>query len=176
VLSRRHCKLIHSYGGIYETSNPAREYTLDDFVTLNLEKLDRFNHIRGTGLEELEAEWKGSDDEAMGSDSDDEESESEDEGEEGDEMDGVEDEEDDEDAKARRHAALSQAEKVRDGRYRCLQIVGLTFRKPCGNRQRSTWASPRTRTGLWKMCCLRRCPARICGSSTTVHVGGYISA
>ena len=106
------CQLITSYGGIYETSNPAREYTLDDFVTLNLEKLDRFNHLRGTGLEELEAEWKGSDDEAMGSDSDDEESESEDEGEEGDEMDGVEEEEDDEEAKARRHAALSQAEKV----------------------------------------------------------------
>jgi hypothetical protein len=58
---------LRSYGGIYETANPAREYTLDDFVTLNLEKLDRYVHIRGTGLEELE--WRGSDDEDDESDS-----------------------------------------------------------------------------------------------------------
>ncbi|KAK1926781.1 hypothetical protein DB88DRAFT_181067 [Papiliotrema laurentii] len=98
------------YGGIYETSNPAREYTLDDFVTLNLEKLDRYVHLRGTGLEELEAEWKGSDDEDMDSDSEQEE-ESEGEDEDGDEMDGIEDEDEDEEAKEKRHAALTQAEK-----------------------------------------------------------------
>jgi hypothetical protein len=102
-----------SYGGIYETTKPAREYTLDDFVTLNLEKLDRFVHLRGTGLEELEAEWKGSDDEDMGSDSEDEDSESEDDGEEIEVLD-VEDE--DEEAKEKRHAALSQAERVSRGR------------------------------------------------------------
>ncbi|KAL7420613.1 Kelch repeat-containing protein 3 [Cryptotrichosporon argae] len=106
------------YGGIFETANPAREYTLDDFVTLNLEKLDRFVHLRGTGLDELE--WLESDDEG--------DSESEDgdggrgrEAEDGDESDEDEDEdeaaladeEDDEDdeAKERRHAALTQAEK-----------------------------------------------------------------
>lgn len=104
--------LILRYGGIFETASPAREYTLDDFVTLNLEKLDRFIHLRGTGLEELEAEWKGSDDEDMGSDSekgDEEEEESEDDAE--DEMEGIEGEEDDAEAKEKRHAALSQAEK-----------------------------------------------------------------
>lgn len=100
------------YGGIYETTNPAREYTLDDFVTLNLEKLDRWNHLRGAGLDELE--WKGSDDEEgfSGSDDDDDES-SDDEEEEEEALAALEDAEDDEEAKEARHAALSQAEKVR---------------------------------------------------------------
>ena len=85
---------------------------MDDFVTLNLEKLDKYTHLRGTGLEELEAEWKGSDDEDMGSDSEQEEdSEEEDDGE--DEMEGIEEDEESEEAKAKRHAALTQAEKVR---------------------------------------------------------------
>jgi hypothetical protein len=79
------------YGGIFETASPAREYTLDDFVTLNLEKLDRFNHLRGTGIDEMV--WAGSDDE------DGPDSESEDE------------EEDEDEAREARHAALSQAEK-----------------------------------------------------------------
>ncbi|ORX35978.1 hypothetical protein BD324DRAFT_629737 [Kockovaella imperatae] len=101
------------YGGIFETSVPSREYTLDDFVTLNLEKLDRFVHIRGTGLEELEAEWRGSDEEDdAGSESDSDggdSDESEDDGEE----DVVMEEEDEEteEAKEKRHNALSQAEK-----------------------------------------------------------------
>lgn len=96
------------YGGIYETTEPAREYTLDDFVTLNLEKLDRFIHIRGTGLEELE--WQGSSDEDGESDSSDgQEDDSEDEDEEDDPM--GEEEEEGEDAKEARHAALTQAEK-----------------------------------------------------------------
>lgn len=106
-----------SYGGIYETTKPAREYTLDDFVTLNLEKLDKYTHIRGTGLEELE--WRGSSDEEGDSSdeddsrrdgsSDEEDEEEVDEGVEGDEIE-VDDE--DEEAKAKRHAALTQAEKV----------------------------------------------------------------
>jgi hypothetical protein len=65
-------------------------------------------HIRGTGLEELE--WRGSDDEDDESESG-EESESESEGEEGDEIE-EEGDEDDEEAKAKRHAAMTQAEKV----------------------------------------------------------------
>lgn len=109
--------LIVSYGGIYETSNPAREYTLDDFVTLNLEKLDKFVHIRGTGLEELE--WRGSSDEEGGSSDDEDDDNSEPEGEDEDEEDEGEDgdkievDDEDEEAKAKRHAALTQAEKVR---------------------------------------------------------------
>lgn len=69
-------------------------------------------HHRGTGLEELEAEWKGSDDEDMGSDSDgqDDEEESEEDDAE-DELDNLEEEEDDTEAKEKRHAALTQAEK-----------------------------------------------------------------
>lgn len=101
---------------------PAREYTLDDFITLNLEKLDKFNHIRGSGLEDLE--WKGSDDEDGGGDSDDEddsdderrgrdddeeEEESEDDGED---IIPTDDEDLDEEERERRHAALTQKEKV----------------------------------------------------------------
>jgi hypothetical protein len=80
---------------------------LDDFVTLNLEKLDKFVHLRGTGLDEFE--WKGSDDEDGESDSDGEEEEESDEGESGDEVEDLDDE--DEEGKARRHAAMTQAEK-----------------------------------------------------------------
>lgn len=108
------------YGGIFETAVPAREYTLDDFITLNLEKLDKFNHIRGSGLEDLE--WKGSDDEEGGGDSDDDESSDErgerEEDEEGSQSDDGEDiiptddEDLDEEEKERRHAALTQKEKV----------------------------------------------------------------
>lgn len=81
---------------------------MDDFITLNLEKLDKYNHLRGTGLEELE--WDGSEDEDMDSSSDSEEEESDEEDEE-EELAALDDEEDDEDARAARHAALSQAEK-----------------------------------------------------------------
>ncbi|EIW72802.1 hypothetical protein TREMEDRAFT_72882 [Tremella mesenterica DSM 1558] len=95
------------YGGIYETLEPAREYTLDDFVTLNLEKLDQYIHIRGTGLDELE--WRGSSDEE-GDSSDEGGSDS---GESDEEDDGSMevDEEEGEEDKEKRHAALSQAEK-----------------------------------------------------------------
>lgn len=96
------------YGGIFETTNPAREYTLDDFVTLNLEKLDKWNHVRSSGLEELE--WKGSDDEE-GDSSSDEDEESESEGEEGDEI--VDEMEEGEERKEARLAALTQFERVR---------------------------------------------------------------
>jgi hypothetical protein len=82
-------------------------------VTLNLEKLDRFVHLRGTGLDELE--WRGSDDEdGLDSGSDDEEDEgSEEEGEDGDELGELLDEgEMNEEERERRHAGLTQAEKV----------------------------------------------------------------
>jgi hypothetical protein len=48
-----------SYGGILESDS--REYTLDDFYSLNLEKLDRFNCMRECDIRELE--WKESDSE-----------------------------------------------------------------------------------------------------------------
>ncbi|EJT46220.1 hypothetical protein A1Q1_05177 [Trichosporon asahii var. asahii CBS 2479] len=69
-----------------------------------------WNHLRGTGLDELE--WKGSDDEEGFSGSDDDEEESSDDEEEEEEaLAALEDAEDDEEAKEARHAALSQAEK-----------------------------------------------------------------
>lgn len=80
-------------------------------MTLNLEKLDRWNHLRGTGLDELE--WKGSDDEGFSdseSDSDEDSTDGEEEEEEA--LAALEDAEDDEVAKEARHAALTQAEKV----------------------------------------------------------------
>ncbi|KAL1410610.1 Kelch repeat-containing protein 3 [Vanrija albida] len=111
------------YGGIYETTNPAREYTLDDFITLNLEKLDRFNHLRGTGLEELE--WKGSDDEGGDSDSDDEDDEDEDDDDDDEEeIAALDDDEDDDAAKEARHAALTQAEKD-ELRKRAAKFMGV---------------------------------------------------
>ena len=83
-------------------------------MTLNLEKLDRYTHLRGAGLEELE--WRGSDDDDGPDSSSDQgrqgssEEESEDEN-------GLEeftgDEDDDEEEKARKHATLSKAEQVR---------------------------------------------------------------
>lgn len=78
-------------------------------MTLNLEKLDRWNYVRSSGLEELE--WMGSDDEE-GDSSDDDEGEgqeSESEGEEGDE---IVDEEEDDGAGADQHATMTQVEKV----------------------------------------------------------------
>ena len=107
------------YGGLFETVEPAREYTLDDFVTLNLEKLDRYVHLRGTGLDELKEEWKGSDDEAMDSGSEDtgsDSSEDEDEDEDGEEL--MDENDEDQEEKKRRHAALSQAEKA-SAIYQC---------------------------------------------------------
>ncbi|BEJ13263.1 hypothetical protein CspHIS471_0304370 [Cutaneotrichosporon sp. HIS471] len=98
------------YGGIFETASPAREYTLDDFVTLNLEKLDLFNHLRGTGIDEMV--WAGSDDEDGQSDSEDDEDDDEDEEDEEEELAALEDEEEgDGEAREAAHAALSQAEK-----------------------------------------------------------------
>lgn len=84
-------------------------------MTLNLEKLDRFVHLRGTGLDELE--WKGSDDEEGGSsdsEGDEPDDESDDDDDEGvdDELEALEEGEEDEEARERRFAALSQAEKV----------------------------------------------------------------
>lgn len=98
---------------------------MDDFVTLNLEKLDRYIHLRGTGLDELE--WRGSDDEdGPDSGSDEEGEESEDEGEDGDELEPLEDDaEEDEVERERRHAALTASEKVGKSRVEPLQMVDL---------------------------------------------------
>lgn len=150
---------IDRYGGIFETANPAREYTLDDFVTLNLEKLDRFVHLRGTGLDELE--WRGSDDEEGGSsDSEDggeDDSDDEDEGVD-EELEALEEGEEDEEARERRFAALSQAEKVSPILQLQLQLHILTTacidknRKRCVNLPTSSWASQRTQLDPRKMC------------------------
>ena len=101
--------MTNRYGGIYETD--AREYTLDDFYTLNLEKRDGFVTLRASGIDE--EEWKGSDDEDGGDDDDDEDDEESSSDDEDDndveEMIDAAEEADDEDG----HATMNQAEKVR---------------------------------------------------------------
>jgi hypothetical protein len=49
------------YGGIYERG--AREYTLDDFYSLQLDKLDRFVCLKESGVVPLEGENDESEDE-----------------------------------------------------------------------------------------------------------------
>ncbi|CAO1626165.1 unnamed protein product [Sympodiomycopsis kandeliae] len=70
---------LYLYGGIHETSD--REYTLDDFYILQLDKLERWVRLRECKIEGLE--WNESDDEDDDSDDDseDSDSDSEDEGE-----------------------------------------------------------------------------------------------
>jgi len=48
-----------SYGGSWESSR--REYTLDDFYSLNLDKRDGYVTLRATNIEG--EDWQGSDDE-----------------------------------------------------------------------------------------------------------------
>lgn len=72
---------LYIYGGIVESQE--REYTLDDFYTLQLDKLDRFTCLKECNIAELE--WKESDDEDdedSDSGSDDSSSDEEEEGEE----------------------------------------------------------------------------------------------
>ena len=57
--------ILYIYGGIFETGN--REYTLDDFYTLDLSKMDRFHCLKACPIDALE--WFDSEDE----DSDEEE-------------------------------------------------------------------------------------------------------
>lgn len=59
---------LYLYGGIHETSD--REYTLDDFYILQLDKLERWVRLRECKIEGLE--WNESDDEEEDSDDDDE--------------------------------------------------------------------------------------------------------
>jgi hypothetical protein len=51
----------HRYGGIYERG--AREYTLDDFYSLQLDKLDRFVCLKESGIVPVEGENDESEDE-----------------------------------------------------------------------------------------------------------------
>ncbi|ETS62817.1 hypothetical protein PaG_02570 [Moesziomyces aphidis] len=102
---------LYVYGGIFEAGN--REYTLDDFYTLDLSKLERFTCLKDCPIDALDwAESESDDDSDSGSDSDSESSESESEGEEGDEIpEGFEFDEADSDDEAARHARLSAAER-----------------------------------------------------------------
>ncbi|GAA5907738.1 Kel3p [Sporobolomyces salmoneus] len=59
---------LYIYGGILEAGD--REYTLDDFFTLDLTKLDRYHCLKECIIET--AEWHGSDSENDSSDSEDE--------------------------------------------------------------------------------------------------------
>lgn len=109
---------LYVYGGIYETER--REYTLDDFYTLNLEKRSGWVTLRASGIEE--ETWAGSDDDEDGDDDDegmdDGDASSDDDDDDGEDeeieqqMDAAEDEADDGDAE---HARMSQAEKVSQG-------------------------------------------------------------
>ncbi len=105
--------ILYIYGGIFEAGN--REYTLDDFYTLDLSKLDRFTCLKECPIDAsngmspsqkmIRFRLSGSDSES--------ESEEESEGEEGDEIpEGFEfDEADDEETEEAKRAKMSAAEK-----------------------------------------------------------------
>ncbi|SOV04354.1 uncharacterized protein UDID_02367 [Ustilago sp. UG-2017a] len=75
--------ILYVYGGIFESDN--REYTLDDFYTLDLTKLDRFNCLQSCPIDALEWDESSSSSDS-GSDCSSSSSSSESEGEEGDEL------------------------------------------------------------------------------------------
>lgn len=104
--------ILYVYGGIFEAGN--REYTLDDFYTLDLTKLERFMCLRECPIDALEWDESESEDDSdseSGSDTE-SESESESEGEEGDEIpEGFEFDEIDSDDEEARRAKMSVAEK-----------------------------------------------------------------
>jgi hypothetical protein len=60
--------LPRSYGGIYERGS--REYTLDDFYSLQLDKLDRYVCLKESGVIENNEESSSDDDESDGSEDD----------------------------------------------------------------------------------------------------------
>lgn len=102
---------LYIYGGIFEAGD--REYTLDDFYTLDLSKLDRFTCLKDCPIDALEWNDTEDEDESGSDDSDSEtESESESEGEEGDEIpEGYEFDEVDSDDEEARREKMSQAER-----------------------------------------------------------------
>ncbi|KAG9311923.1 hypothetical protein JVU11DRAFT_8184 [Chiua virens] len=71
-----HALLLYSYGGIFELGT--REYTLDDFYTLQLDKLDRFVCLKSSGIVIPTEAEESSDDEEEGEGSDEDEGEDED--------------------------------------------------------------------------------------------------
>ena len=88
-----HGFILDSYGGIYERGS--REYTLDDFHCLQLDKMERYICLKETGvvISEGDEESSSSDDD----DSDDDVDKDEEDGEEGTDGDGHE--------KVKRHAS-----------------------------------------------------------------------
>ncbi|KAN0063285.1 Kelch repeat-containing protein 3 [Thecaphora frezii] len=105
--------ILYLYGGIYESGN--REYTLDDFYTLDLAKLEKFNCLKECPIDALE--WNESEDEDDSDDDEDDEDDDESDsgsssGEEGDEIpEGYEFGEYDEEDEEAKRAKMSQAEK-----------------------------------------------------------------
>lgn len=79
---------MHRYGGIFERGT--KEYTLDDFYALQLDKMDRYTCLKKSDVvipEEGEEESSEEDDEEEDDDDDDEEDDEEDEeGSDGDEL------------------------------------------------------------------------------------------
>ena len=79
---------MHRYGGIFERGT--KEYTLDDFYALQLDKMDRYTCLKKSDVvipEEWEEESSEEDDEEEDDDDDDEEDDEEDEeGSDGDEL------------------------------------------------------------------------------------------
>ncbi len=57
--------VLYLYGGIFEAGN--REYTLDDFYTLDLSKMERYNCLKECPIDALE--WHDSEDEDSSSES-----------------------------------------------------------------------------------------------------------
>ncbi|CDS00566.1 hypothetical protein, partial [Sporisorium scitamineum] len=102
---------LYVYGGIFEAGN--REYTLDDFYTLDLSKLERFTCLKECPIDALEWDESESEDDSDDSgSSSSSESESESEGEEGDEIpEGFEFDQDNSDDEEARRAKMSLAER-----------------------------------------------------------------
>ncbi len=102
----------HSYGGIFEKGS--REYTLDDFYTLPLDKLDRYVCLKQSEIVIDDKDEESSDDDED-DDGEDEDDDSDDDETQRDEMDSVTVVGDDEEEKESEIAVLDtiQEEKVR---------------------------------------------------------------
>jgi hypothetical protein len=68
-VTRQLTVVLGRYGGIYERGS--REYTLDDFHSLQLDKLDRYVCLKESGVTILEGEESSSDDDEEDEDEDD---------------------------------------------------------------------------------------------------------
>ncbi|KAG7097966.1 hypothetical protein E1B28_005276 [Marasmius oreades] len=95
---------LYIYGGIFERGS--REYTLDDFYSIQLDKMDKFTCLKESGvvIEEGDDESSDDDDEEDGDDDDDDDDDDEDE-------DGSDDESDQDEKRSRKKQLRSCKEE-----------------------------------------------------------------